>query len=131
MAICAIPEIPQGSEAKFTITVKDKQGDPIDLTTLDHGYVVWVYSLPANVVAKFSSAPVVTGHTLVTVIDAPNGKFQIKITRGLTATLAENTYCYELKTEITDGITTFMPAKTAKPLFKIIPGQSKTLLAIS
>lgn len=125
-----IPDIPQGTEAKFTITIANRQGTPIDLTTLDHGYVVWIYNEPGNVVKKFSST-ILANHSLVTVIDAVNGKFQILINRTLTASLTPNVYSYEIKTEMTDGLITFMPGKTAIQLFRIVVGQAKTLLTIS
>lgn len=127
---CVIPDIPQGAEGKFTITLKNKQLDPIVLSSLDHGYIVWVYSEPGNPVVKFSSVAL-AGHILSTVISDTEGKFQIKIDRNLTAVLPPNTYKYEVKTEITDGLGSYMPGKTGISLFRIVVGQAKTLLSIS
>ena len=76
-------------------------GVAIPLTDISN-IVVWVYPVSGNMLKKFSMVEKEGhDHTNFVVIDAPAGKFEVKMLKETTATAKEGDYIAEFSYEIT------------------------------
>lgn len=84
----------QGDKVTLHITVRDRNGDPIDLANPVPTAITWAISRDAGTAALVSKS--LAGAT-ITVVDAPNGVIGIDVLPADVATLIAGCYHHELK----------------------------------
>ena len=101
--------IPQGSDAKINVTVKQTYTNatgrrvttPVDLS-LFQGYLVFLYSKESGDIIQRYSLNTVSGYEPITVISASLGQIQLALDKSVTTTTPTGWVYGELKTSISD-----------------------------
>src|SRR5688572_26541520 len=93
----------RGDDKKITLTLKDKLGVAINLTTLS-GYLVILYNKLNNTVVQKYSKNVATGYKTILELDSVNGIIQVNLQSSDTSPLNVNTEIdCEIKTQKVDA----------------------------
>ena len=95
-----MPDIFRGQDQAIRITLKDKDGGAVDLSTLD-GYVVYLYNKEGDVIEKFSKNTMANFEP-ITEITPSSGIFEIKLQSAVTLKAKIGKIFVEVKTEQTD-----------------------------
>jgi len=90
-----MPTLYIGDDETIEFTLEREDGTPVDITSVD---IVWAVARSA------SHDPILEKSTSgggVTIVDGPNGRFDVELTATDTGQLADRLYYHEV--EITDG----------------------------
>lgn len=87
-------EVYQGDAVTLHITVRDRDGDPVDLAAPVPTAITWALSRSAGAPALVSKS--LAGGT-VTIVDAPNGVIGVDVLPADVAALAAGCYHHEIK----------------------------------
>ena len=99
--MAATDKIFQGEDKQFEVTLVAANSVAIDLDTLA-GIVFFIFDENETVIAKYSENAA-TGFDTLTVSDAPNGKFTVKLQSAITTTANPGFLKGEVKEEVLDA----------------------------
>lgn len=125
----AFIQVPAGTNPKFTITAKNADGTPVDLTAVD-GYGFVVYKKPSGIIARFSKNSI-TNWLDLTPVDEANGEFEITIPVEATANADKDKHYAEILIQTTDGGDVFISKNPGgKEFIEIVESPSSSITSL-